>query len=55
MPLPAYYKPILQAHLNRFLVQGNTLLRVYSIPGLSRDIRGFLFPSLFTVYPFLVI
>ncbi|MBA0805272.1 hypothetical protein Gohar_004798 [Gossypium harknessii] len=55
LPLPACYKPILQAHLNRCLVQGNTLLSVYSILSLSRDIWGFLFPSLFTVYPFLAI
>ncbi|MBA0675422.1 hypothetical protein Goari_016968, partial [Gossypium aridum] len=43
------------SHLNRCLVEGNTLLRVYSIPSLSRKFWGFLFPSLFTVYPFILI
>ncbi|TYI46522.1 hypothetical protein E1A91_D13G112800v1 [Gossypium mustelinum] len=41
--------------LTTCLAEGNTLLRVYSIPGLSRKFWGFLFPSLYTVYPFIPI
>ncbi|XP_052482423.1 uncharacterized protein LOC105767124 isoform X3 [Gossypium raimondii] len=52
MPLLTYYK---SSHLNRCLVEGNTLLRVYSIRDFSRKFWGFLFPSLYTVYPFIPI